>query len=174
MRLGAARLAAAALLLGLAACSTAPPRPAPDLAGRLALRIDAGAGTPARSLTTQFELRGDARSGELQLTTPLGSTAAQARWQPGAAELITPDGTRHYGDLDALAQDMLGEILPLAALIDWLRGRAWLGAPSTPSGSGFEQLGWRIDLSRLAEGWVVAARDAAPALLVRARLEKAE
>ena len=174
MRRGAARLAAAALLLSLAACATAPPRPAPDLAGRLALRIEAGAGAAARSLTTHFELRGDAQNGELQLSTPLGSTAAQARWRPGAAELITPGGTRRYDGLDALAQDMLGETMPLAALIDWLRGRPWSGAPNTPSGGGFEQLGWRIDLSRFAEGWVVAARDTAPALLVRARLEKAE
>ncbi len=173
-----ARLVAAALLaacLGLlSACASVPPRPAPDLAGRLAVRVEAHAGNPARSLSTQFELRGDAQAGTLQLTTPLGSTAAQARWRPGAAELITAEGTRRFGDLDMLAEEMLGQALPLAALIDWLRGRAWPGAPSVAHAGGFEQLGWRIDLSRLDEGWVIAVREAAPALSVRARLERPE
>jgi outer membrane lipoprotein LolB len=170
----AARLVAAALALLLAACATEPQRPAPDLAGRLALRVEAHAGQPARSLSTQFELRGNAQEGELQLTTPLGSTAAQARWQPGVAELITAEGKRRFVDLDALATELLGQALPLAALIDWLRGRAWPGAPSVAAQGGFEQLGWRIDLSRFAQGWVDAGREAAPALSVRARLERPE
>jgi outer membrane lipoprotein LolB len=162
---------AAALLLSLLAGCATTPRPAPDLAGRLAVRIEAHEGAAARSLTTQFELRGDAQAGDLQLTTPLGSTAAQARWRPGLAELITAEGTRRFADLDALAHDLLGESLPLAALIEWLRGRPWMGAPSQLREGGFDQLGWRIDLSRLAEGWVLARRDHPPALSVRARLE---
>ena len=164
-------MAGAVALVLLSACASVP-RPAPDLAGRLAVRIEAFEGMAARSFNTQFELRGNAQAGELQLTTPLGSTAAQARWQAGLAELVTPGGTRGFSDLDALAQELLGEALPLAALIDWLRGRAWNGAPSVPFEGGFEQLGWRIDLSRFAEGWVIAARERAPALSVRARLEK--
>ncbi len=166
-------LAGALALALLAACATTP-RPAPELTGRLALRIEAHEGAPARSLSTQFELRGDAQAGSLQLTTPLGSTAAQARWRPGLAELITSEGTRRFADLDALAENLLGESLPLAALAEWLRGRPWPGAPSAARDNGFEQLGWHIDLSRLAEGWVLAGRDRAPALSVRARLEKPE
>lgn len=166
-------MAGALALAWLSGCATTP-RAAPDLAGRLAVRIEAFEGAPARSLSTQFELRGDAQVGELQLTTPLGSTAAQARWRPGAAELITADGTRNFADLDALASELLGEALPLAALIEWLRGRPWAGAPSAAGGAGFEQLGWRIDLSRFAQGWVLAGRERAPALSVRARLERPE
>jgi outer membrane lipoprotein LolB len=168
-----AAMAGALALACLSGCATIV-RPAPDLAGRLAVRVEAFAGAPARSLSTQFELRGDAQAGELQLTTPLGSTAAQARWRPGAAELIAADGTRTFADLDALASELLGEALPLAALIEWLRGRPWACVPSVAGGSGFEQLGWRIDLSRFTEGWVLAGRERAPALSVRARLEKAE
>lgn len=167
----AAALAALALLAG---CATVPPRAAPDLAGRLALRVEAHAGAEARSITTAFELRGDARAGELQLTTPLGSTAAQARWRPGTAELITPEGTRGFADLDTLAQELLGEALPLAALIDWLRGRPWPGAPAIVGAAGFEQLGWRIDLSRFAQGWLLASRQRAPVIAVRAQLEPTE
>ena len=121
--------ASAVALALLSACATAP-RPAPDLAGRLAVRVEAFEGAPARSFSTQFELRGDAQVGELQLTTPLGSMAAQARWRPGLAESITPEGTRGFADLDMLARELLGEDLPLAALIDWLRGRPWAGAQS--------------------------------------------
>ena len=169
MKLGAA-LATLALL---AACATPAPPSAPDLAGRFAVRIEAFEGAPARSLSTQFELRGDAQAGDLQLMTPLGSTAAQARWRPGMADLVTPEGTRQFANLDALARELLGEPLPLAALIEWLRGRAWAGAPSAARDDGFEQLGWRIDLSRFGQGWVLATRERAPALSVRARLELA-
>ena len=160
-----------ALSVLLAACAT-PSRPGADLSGRLALRVAAHDGAPAQSLTTQFELHGDAVEGDLRLTTPLGSTAAQARWQPGRAELSSAEGTRNFAGLDALAQDLLGQSLPLAALIDWLRGRPWPGAPSVARTDGFEQLGWHIDVSRFAEGWVLAARELAPALSLRARLDR--
>lgn len=158
--------------LVLAACATTP-RPAAELSGRLAVRVEAQADAAARSFTSQFELRGDADAGSLQLTTPIGSTAAEAHWQPGRAELVTHEGRRQFESLDALAGQMLGEPLPLAALLEWLRGRAWAGAPSRQEAGGFEQLGWRIDLSRYGEGWVLAARERAPAVSVRARLEKA-
>jgi outer membrane lipoprotein LolB len=117
-------------------------------------------------------LHGNALAGDLQLTTPLGSVVAQARWQPGNVELVTGEGTHRFADLDSVAQELLGQSLPLAALIEWLRGRPWPGAPSIARDGGFDQLGWRIDLTRLAEGWVIAARDSAPALSVRARLEQ--
>jgi len=164
----------AALFAGLfllAGCATPLPGTAPDLAGRLVLRVEAHDGTEPHSFGTGFELRGDGRAGELRLITPIGSTTAQARWRPGAAELITAEAQRGFADLDALAQELLGEALPLAALIDWLRGRPWSGAPSLASPGGFEQLGWRVDLSRFAEGWVLAARERTPAISVRVRLE---
>ncbi len=169
----AARCGALAVSALLAACAT-PSRQSADLSGRLAVRVEAHAGAPAQSVSMQFELRGDAVAGDLRLTTPIGSTAAQARWQPGSAELSSAEGTRRFASLDELAQGLLGQALPLAALIEWLRGRPWPGAPSTASAGGFEQLGWRIDLSRLSEGWVLAARDLAPAVSVRARLDRPE
>jgi len=169
-----AAAAAGALVLSLLAGCATTPRAGPELAGRLAVRVEAHAGAPPRSLTTQFELRGTAQAGDLHLTTPLGSTAAQARWRPGLAELITADGTRRFSDLDALAQELLGESLPLAALIEWLRGRPWPDAASLPRDGGFEQLGWHIDVSRFAEGWVLASRERAPVLSVRARLDRPE
>lgn len=166
---------AAALLgaLALVAGCTTTPRPAPDLAGRLAVSVKAHDGAPARSLSTQFELRGDTQAGELRLSTALGTTAGQARWQPDRAELITGDGVRQFADLDALALDLLGERLPLTAMIDWLRGKPWPGAPSAGTADGFEQLEWHVDLSRFAQGWVLAVRERAPALAVRVKLDAA-
>jgi outer membrane lipoprotein LolB len=97
---------------------------------------------------------------------------AQARWAPGSAVLATPQGERAFADLDALTREMLGESVPVAALFDWLRGRPWPGAASTaPTGAGFEQLGWAVDLARFGDGWVVARRERMPTVTVRARLE---
>jgi outer membrane lipoprotein LolB len=135
------------------------------------VRVDAHEGQPARNLSAAFELRGDAEHGELDLVSPLGNTLARARWAPGRAQLLTSDGATAYPDLEALARETLGEALPLGALFDWLRGRPWPGAPSGATATGFEQLGWSVDLQRRAEGWIVARRDAPPAVTVRARMD---
>jgi outer membrane lipoprotein LolB len=164
----------AAVLLLLAACA-APltPGEAPPLSGRLAVSVAAHGAAPARSASTQFELHGNAERGRLVLTSPLGTTIARASWQPGAAEVDTGNGrVERHASLDAMAQALLGEPLPLAALVDWLHGRRFAGAPDTAWERGFEQLGWRVDTSRYAEGFVQADRPApAPAVSVRARLD---
>ena len=162
-----------ATAFALSGCaSLGPPQTPPDLAGRLAVRIDATAQAPARSFSAEFDLRGNADRGTLRLTGPLGATLAEVRWQPGRAELADAQGMRAYGTLDAMAQDLFGEALPLVALIDWLRGRPWPGEPHVKRDDGFEQLGWRIGLGGFAEGLLQATRDSAPAVSVRARLEK--
>lgn len=170
-----ARAAAALLAVALAGCATVTLPPVPvNLSGRLVVSVDAAAGTPARSLNAGFELRGDERDGALDLTTPLGSLVAQARWTAAGATLTTPQGTSTMPDLDTLAERSLGERVPVAALFDWLRGRPWHGAPSRPAAPparGFEQLGWSVDLARLDEAQVVARRAAPPAVTVRARLD---
>jgi outer membrane lipoprotein LolB len=142
--------------------------------GRLALRVDASGPRPAQSLNLGFELRGDGVRGELRLAGPLGTRVAEARWDAGAAVLDSGQGPVRYASLDALAQQALGEPLPLQALPSWLAGRPWPGAPhqALPAPAvGFEQLGWQVDLGRHAEGHVLARRDAPPAVLLRVRLE---
>jgi outer membrane lipoprotein LolB len=171
------RAAAGLVMAGaLAGCAGfAPPAAAPvSLSGRLAVSVEALGAAPARSVNANFELRGGARDGALDLSTPLGSLVAQARWSPGVATLTTPQGTATLPDLDALAEQSLGERVPVAALFDWLRGRPWPGAPATPAAPparGFEQLGWSVDLSRFDEALVTARRGAPPAVSVRARLD---
>jgi outer membrane lipoprotein LolB len=127
-----------------------------------------------RSVTAAFELRGTARSGQLDLNSPLGNVMARASWTPEEVLLVTPDGSARFDDLDALGREVLGESLPMAALFDWLHGRPWPDAPSAPieGGRGFEQLGWKVDLAGFDAGSIVATRDAPPAVMVRARVER--
>jgi outer membrane lipoprotein LolB len=161
----------------LCACTTVPPATgaAGTLSGRLSVKVDGSDGTAPRSVSATFELEGDPNAGRLNLSTPLGSTLAQARWAPGVVALVTPQGERRYPDLDALTREVLGESLPVAALFDWLRGRPWAGAPSTSgvlAGPGFAQLGWVVDLARFDDEWVVATRTRAPTVVVRAKLDR--
>ena len=172
-----ATLALAALASGLLAGCATPQSPtgAPPevLSGRLSVRI---AGQTDRLIAAGFDLSGSAREGQLLLSGPLGTTAARARWSPGQAVLESGGQASHHADLDALATAALGEAIPIAALFDWLRGRAWAGAPATPRAdgiAGFEQLGWQVSLARWADGWIEAVRTAVPVITVNARLEPA-
>lgn len=173
----AASLAVAVFLAG---CAIAPKAidgvGGETLSGRLAVRVEAADGVPARSVSAAFELQGDARNGRLDLSTPLGSVLAQARWAPGRVVLATPQGETRFDGLDALTREVLGESLPVAALFDWLRGRPWPGAASTPSLApaepGFEQLGWVVSLARFDDAQVAARRERAPVVTVRAKLDR--
>ncbi len=164
---------AAAVVLLTGCASLAPPPPAGVLGGRLSVRVD---GQAERAVSLGFELSGDAERGSLLLTGPLGTTAAQASWQPGQALLRSAGSESHHADLDSLGQAALGEALPMAALFAWLRGRAWAGAPAQPRTDGrpgFQQLGWQIDLARWSDGTLEAVRTAPPVITVRARVEAA-
>ena len=158
----------------LASCATRPPtiETMPWTSGRLSVKVDATLEQAARSVSASFDLRGSDQNGELRLVSPLGTLIAVATWTPDQARLATPEGTQTYPDLDALSRQALGEALPLRALPDWLAGRPWRGAASQVATSGFEQLGWQVDLARFADGWVDARRNEPPAVLVRARLQR--
>ena len=160
--------AVAALLtaMALVGCA-APPQGtygAAPLYGRLALQIDGGPERSAQAISASFDLRGDARRGELHLSTALGTTLAAAFWGPGEARLVTPEGEQRFADLDALSLHAFGETLPLRALPDWLRGRPWAGAaePALLRGIAGEI---RFDDGQLQ------ARRAAPATRLRVQLE---
>ena len=71
----------------------------------------------------------------------------------------------------AAQDESSSDALPLAALFDWLRGRPWPRAASQARPSGFDQLGWTVDLSRLTDGWLLVRREAAPEVTVRLRLD---
>ena len=159
-------------------CAVVPQMPvaAPgvqSLSGRMAVRVAETPAAAGRSVSASFELQGDAQAGSLNLSTPLGTLMAQAKWSPSAVTLTTPQGQTSYGDLDTLTRQVLGESIPVPALFDWLRGRPWPDAPTVAANDGgFSQLGWTVDLSAYADGGINAVRPAAPAVTVRIRLDK--
>lgn len=158
--------------LVLAACASTPPAAeGPWTTGRLSLRVEADGTRPAQSLTAAFELAGDGERGQLNLATPLGTRLASARWSPAGAHLATPEGEQRFETLDELARRALGEPVPLAALPDWLAGRPWPRAPHEPLPEGFAQLGWQVQIAQRAAGQVEARRSAAPAVVLRVRLD---
>lgn len=126
--------------------------------GRLALQV---ASEPPQSFAAGFELKGSAGTGELLLTSPLGSTLANMTWSPGQAILRTGSEERHFDSLETLASQITGTPLPVRALFAWLEG---LQATAD---------GWQADLSRMAEGRLVARRaDPAPTAELRLILDK--
>jgi outer membrane lipoprotein LolB len=173
---------AVALALALQACVThPPPLPGHVWSGRLAVRTDAAANLPARSVSGAFELSGNASSGQLILTSPLGTTVARARWsdpagtqgQPSTIELEADGGSTRYATLEDMMQHAIGDQLPLAAMFDWLSGRPWPNAPVQrgADGGSFEQLGWNVDLSQLRDNRLIDAQRPLPAPVLHVRVK---
>ena len=129
----------ASLIALLSACASAP-KPRADARvwqGRWLLRL---AGPPEQVHQAQFELSGQAQSGELLLISPLGSVLARLRWTPHLAELESPGRVEQAPQLATLLQARLGVALPVPALFDWLQGR--------PT----EVPGWQVQLQDLGQG----------------------
>ena len=145
--LGAACAACAAWLAGCAQprARTAEDQDEDAWNGRLALQVQ---GQDSQSFSALFELRGNPRTGGLVLLSPLGNRIAQLDWKDGHAQLTSAQETRTSDSLDALLQEVTGTRIPVAALFSWLRGEQ-ATAP-----------GWRADLSGVADGRLVAHRDA--------------
>ena len=149
------RLFRAALLLtlaGLVACQHAPvrerdfgwdPQPLQTWHGRLALRIES---SPPQSLQAHFELSTAQNSGQLRLSSPLGTTLADIAWEPGRARLLE-NGRTHLAETpEQLLETVTGQAWPIAAWQAWLRGEA----QPVP--------GWDVDLSEHAQGKLSAHR----------------
>lgn len=168
------------LCASLWGCATAP-KPAAfagdRLSGRLSVQVAHNSGGTAQGGAAAFELQGTPEAGQLELSTPLGTLAARASWQPGQALLQRSDTETRYADLDALTRDLLGEAVPVVALFDWLKGRPWAGALSRPrldGKPGFRQLGWTVDLEHHHEGLINAHRKEPTEVQLRARLDPPE
>jgi len=141
--LGAAALPAALVLAGCASLSSQRPS-GPQWNGRLAMQVR---GDTPQSFSAAFSLVGSPERGELTLFTPIGSTAAVLSWSPGAA-LLRAEGQPPQKDasVDALIRRATGAPVPVAALFDWLDGRATAVA------------GWLADISQLPMGRLTATR----------------
>ena len=123
-----------------------------SLRGRISIRINRVSENREEGGTSQFELYGDAIKGSLNLISPFGTSLAQAQWEPKGVKLTTLRGVRDFASLDDLAPLWLKHPLPMAALIEWLRGRPWSGAEFRILPQGFEQLGWVIDQNAYEQG----------------------
>ena len=156
------------LALGLAlivsACAQAPRAPTlpgeirTQWNGRLALKVES---EPVQSFFAAFDLRGNARTGELSLFSPLGSTIARMSWAPGDAQLSWNGQQRRFDSIAALTREVTGTELPIASLFQWLAGEAT------------QAQGWSADLRNLADGKLVAQRtEPAPAVEMRLILDQ--
>jgi outer membrane lipoprotein LolB len=171
----AAFAAALALPLWFAGCASVRPMAggSPPMSGRLLVKVAAVGEQPAQSHTASFELSGTEQAGEMKLLGPLGAQVALARWGADGASLQDAQGTRQFADLPSLAAEALGEPLPLGALLHWLQGRPWPGAPHRDGAQGFSQLGWSVDLARWnADALIEATRVDPPGVSVRAKLDR--
>lgn len=112
--------------------------------GRISLNVKS---EPEQSFSAGFELKGRPERGELTLISPLGNVLGVLRWSPGEAELDSGNrNIRRFDSVDALMAQATGAAVPLGALFAWLQGDN-----ATASG-------WSADLSRQAEGRILATR----------------
>jgi outer membrane lipoprotein LolB len=144
---------AVTLGLLLQACST-PPRQtttAPSTGegtqaewqGRLSVQVQS---EPPTSMSAGFLLRGDARNGELDLYSPLGTTLGALQWSPKSVQLNQSGSRQYFASMAELTEKTTGAALPIDALFQWLQGT------HTPVD------GWIADLSRASQGTVSARR----------------
>ncbi len=148
-------------LLTLAGCATPRPQAADTAAfwsGRLALQLQS---TPPQSWSASFELQGSAEQGQMVLLSPIGTTLARLSWTPQTAWLEQGQDKTESSSLQSLSQRLTGTDLPIAALFEWLAGKA-ADAP-----------GWQVDLSAHPEGRLTARRSTpAPEAVLRILLDR--
>jgi outer membrane lipoprotein LolB len=111
--------------------------------GRLAVKV---IDPVPKAFAANFEMQGDAKSGQLTLTSPLGTTLANIEWAADFAQLTTTGSPQRYESMQSLALSALGVDVPITQLFDWFSGNAT------------EVSGWEVDLREFAAGRVTAKR----------------
>ena len=152
------------LVVLLAACATPAPirsvSQAPSTKqwqGRISVTVQSD---PPRNMSAGFSLDGNARQGELNLFSPLGTTLATLQWNPTSTQWLQGSQQRRYDSMAHLTEETTGAALPMDAMFDWLEGRA------TPSP------GWQADLSALNQGSLIAKRiTPEPLVVLRIKLD---
>jgi outer membrane lipoprotein LolB len=97
----------------------------------------------------------------MTLLSPIGTTLARLSWTPQAALLEQGQDKTESSNLQNLSQRLTGTDLPIAALFEWLAGKA-ADAP-----------GWQVDLSAHPEGRLSARRSTpAPEAVLRIVLDR--
>lgn len=158
-----------ALLMGaiLAGCATssgtgkplsaAQPN-SPEWQGRISVNVQ---GDNPTSMSASFLLRGDAKHGELDLYSPLGTTLGALQWTPQWVQLSDGGKHQHFKSLAELTEKATGAALPVDAIFGWLQGRD------------VQASGWLADLSAVSQGLLTARRTApAPEVTLRIKLDQ--
>ena len=148
-------------VLALTGCASPRPRPSDTTSfwsGRLALQLQS---TPPQSWSASFELQGSAEQGQMTLLSPIGTTLARLSWTPQVALLEQGQDKTESSNLQSLSQRLTGTDLPIAALFEWLEGKA----ADVP--------GWQVDFSAHPEGRLTARRSTpAPEAVLRILLDR--
>ncbi len=111
--------------------------------GRIAVKVQTA---PPQAFSANFDIVGDARQGQMELSTPLGTTLALLRWSPQNAVLQTTGAPQTFASIGELMQAAIGVELPVEALFQWLHGQD------------ARSVGWSTDLSQFASGRLAAQR----------------
>ena len=163
MRVWCVALLIGALLTGCATPSrTAKPFNAeqansPEWQGRISVQV---LGDNPTSMSASFLLRGDAKNGELDLYSPLGTTLGALQWTPQLVQLSDGGKHQYFNSLAELTEKATGAALPIDALFGWLQGN---DAQAT---------GWQADLSAVPQGALTARRTSpAPEVTLRIKLD---
>ena len=130
----------------------------PEWQGRISVQVQ---GDNPSSMSASFLLRGDAKNGELDLYSPLGTTLGALQWTPQLVQLS--DGSQHqyFNSLDELTEKATGAALPVDAIFGWLRGQD------------VHANGWQADLSGVSQGSLSARRSTpAPEVMLRIKLDQ--
>ena len=130
--------------------------------GRASVTVESN---PVTRVSGDFELDGDALSGELKVYGPVGGLWMVMRWSPDQATLIQGDQVQTSSSVDQLFSQLLGtSLLPWADVFNWLNGRmvqaeGWAFMPRTDSNGLFKAK--RIQPQPGVE-WVMAIRKSSP------------
>jgi outer membrane lipoprotein LolB len=133
------------------------PAQLPEWQGRISVQV---LGNTPTSMSASFLLRGDAKNGELDLFSPLGTTLGALQWTPQLVQLS--DGSKHqyFNSLAELTEQITGAALPVDAIFAWLEGRE------------VQATGWQADLSALSQGSLTARRtNPSPEVTLRIKLD---
>lgn len=150
----------------LAGCATPTPTqlrpseanwPSTEWQGRLSVTVMS---TPPQAMSARFLLRGDARSGTLDLYSPLGTTVGALQWSPQQVQLSDGKQLQHFESLADLTEKVTGAALPMAAIFNWIQGK----------NDAVE--GWQTDFTGAQPGSLVAQRTMpSPEVTLRIKLD---
>ena len=130
----------------------------PEWQGRISVQV---LGDAPSSMSASFSLRGDAKNGELDLYSPLGTTLGALQWTPRLVQLSDGGKHQYFSSLAELTEKTTGAALPVDALFGWLQGRD------------VQAVGWQADLSAVSQGALTARRTSpAPEVMLRIKLDQ--